>query len=118
MSRVVRCKVTNRLSSGTHIRRVWRFTFCQRLVLMFEWETFWASSLRLPVMSLFAMAGVLALRSAAKWRNRPFLSSLQRLLGPGRPVWGGWDRLGRVLRGPVDVDAAGVRGEAPGEDLE
>jgi hypothetical protein len=34
-------------------------TFCQRLVLMFEWETLCAFSLRLPVMSLFAMTKTL-----------------------------------------------------------
>src|SRR5215471_16191438 len=55
MSRVVRFRVTNFLSSGTQRRRVWMFTFCQRFVLMFEWETFCAFSLRLPVMSLLAM---------------------------------------------------------------
>src|SRR6185369_3179705 len=56
MSRVVRRRVTKRLSSGTQMRRTWMFTFCQRLVLMLEWETFWASSLRFPVIWLRAMA--------------------------------------------------------------
>src|SRR4029078_10963168 len=56
MSRVVRFNVTNRASSGTQIRRAWMLRCCQRLVLMFECETFCALSLRLPVMSLLAMA--------------------------------------------------------------
>src|SRR5258706_2489305 len=66
MSRVVRLRVTKRFSSGTHTRRVWMFTFCQRFVLMFECETFCAFSLRLPVMSLLAMTGVLSCFHAAK----------------------------------------------------
>ena len=55
MSRVVRLRRTKRFSSGTQMRRSCTLMCCQRLVLMFECETFCASSLRLPVMSLFAM---------------------------------------------------------------
>ena len=55
MSRVVRLRLMKRENSGTQTRRLCTLTFCQRLVLMLECETFCARSLRLPVISLFAM---------------------------------------------------------------
>src|SRR5450432_3925251 len=55
MSRVVTLSDTNRLSSGTQMRRRCTLTCCHRFVLMFECETLCALSLRLPVMSLLAM---------------------------------------------------------------
>src|SRR4051794_18231262 len=58
MSRVVRLRLTKRPSSGTQSRRVWMLTWCQRFVLMFEWDTFCPSILRRPVISLFAMANL------------------------------------------------------------
>ena len=56
MSRVDTVRVTKPLSSGTHTRRPRTLTFCQRFVLMLEWETLFPLSFRLPVMSLFARA--------------------------------------------------------------
>src|SRR5688572_6462403 len=47
------------------------FTFCQRLVLMFECETFCALILRLPVMSLLAMARSLGGAEGLMTRRQP-----------------------------------------------
>ena len=48
---------TKRPSSGTHRRRRWMLTFCQRFVWRLECDTLQADIRRLPVISLLAMRG-------------------------------------------------------------
>src|ERR1700733_4942998 len=70
MSRVVTFSDTKRLSSGTQMRRRCTFTCCHRFVLMFEWETLCALSLRFPVMSLLAMGPRILRRARLVSRRR------------------------------------------------
>src|SRR5262245_42508411 len=102
MSRVVRRSVTNRWYSGTQIRRVWMLMCCQRFVLMFEWETFWARSLRFPVISLLAMTSS---TGAGKVKEVGEPVKQGQLLFPHRPVDVGVALLFGLGARPVQVDA-------------